>query len=106
MALKESSSIAKLSSIRLVLIRLDRVCLHIIMTPSTLTGIFLIQRAIKKHLLDKPWFSRGKPTCKIEVDFLTIIIFRQHAASIYGFVRQSVLCVKKKFRPLLSKVRG
>ena len=34
-------------------------------------------------------------------------VFRQHAASIYGFVHQFVsLFVKKKFRPLLSKVGG
>ena len=32
-------------------------------------------------------------------------IFRQHAASIYGFVR-FVSPSKKKFRPLLSKVGG
>ena len=33
-------------------------------------------------------------------------IFRQHAASIYGFVSQFVSLSKKKFRPLLSKVGG
>ena len=34
-------------------------------------------------------------------------IFRQHAASIYGFVRSCVSFVRqKKFRPLLSKVGG
>ena len=33
--------------------------------------------------------------------------FRQHAASIYGFLCQFVRqCVKKKFGPLLSKVGG
>ena len=36
-----------------------------------------------------------------------MLIFRQHAASIYGVVRVLVLfCQKKKFRPLLSKVGG
>ena len=37
-----------------------------------------------------------------------IQFFRQHAASIYGFFRQSVslVCREKKFRPLLSKVGG
>ena len=35
-------------------------------------------------------------------------VFRQHAASIYGFVRQLVAfhSSKKKFRTLLSKVGG
>ena len=33
------------------------------------------------------------------------VIFRQHAASIYGFVR-FVSSRQKKFRPLLSKVGG
>ena len=31
-------------------------------------------------------------------------VFRQHAASIHGFFRQSVSFVEKKFRPLQSKV--
>ena len=37
---------------------------------------------------------------------LYFMIFRQHAASIYGFVRFVSQSVKKKFKSLLSKVGG
>ena len=33
-----------------------------------------------------------------------VIIFRQHAASIYGFVHLYVCYIKQNFRPLLGKV--
>ena len=37
---------------------------------------------------------------------VVVFIFRQHAASIFGFVRQFRFVCQKKCRPLLSKVGG
>ena len=53
--------------------------------------------------LQKDWNWKKLKTFEAQPSFL---VFRQHAASIYGFFREFRQCVKKKVRPLRSKVGG
>ena len=70
--------------------------------------IDLLQNIIKNKISScrgEPFFSMSGPEILDPGNQQSLVtnIFRQHAASIYGFVRQFVC--QKKVRPLLSKVR-